>query len=142
MVSCEFVFYQCHNLKFVDLSYFDMSNVTNFRSMFEDCRSLIGVNTSSVTTSLLDKVYIGNLFRNCWELRYVSLDFINAHHVIDYRDSFSYCESLAAISFPGFDIAESSETWLEDGISICDCGKLKLLYCIAEKDLHAFVINK
>ena len=43
------IFYQCYNLKYLDLSSFDTSAVTNMPVMFKGCNSLVYIKLNSFT---------------------------------------------------------------------------------------------
>lgn len=96
--TVEYMFYQAHALKGVDLSNWDFSETTSFKNMFRDCPSL-GMDTGSVTfgtNTILKKVttFEGMLY-DCssltdeklvsmisnWNLNGSSINFSNANNV-------------------------------------------------------------
>ena len=68
------MFMNCINLKELDLSNFNTSNVTNMQSMFYQCRRLEDLNLGSFDTSKLTT--INYIFNNCISLK--NLDIRNA----------------------------------------------------------------
>ena len=63
VTNMEYMFYNCNNLKTLDLSNFNISSLTNMRSMFYDCNNLISLDLSNFNTSSVTNMEY--LFYNC-----------------------------------------------------------------------------
>ena len=50
--DCGFMFFKCKNLKYIDLSNFNTTNVTNMERIFCCCENLIELNLSNITQKM------------------------------------------------------------------------------------------
>ena len=66
------LFYHCNSLTSLDLSYFDISKVTNTWEMFSNCISLYSLNLANFNTSQV--VEMLKMFSNCTKLIYINLE--------------------------------------------------------------------
>jgi surface protein len=87
-------------LKRIDLTNFDMSNVINMDSMFEGCTSLEDVILTGVNTENLKSM--NYLFKNCKNLKEVDLSPINSHNVENMTSLFEGCENINSINISSF----------------------------------------
>ena len=58
----------CNSLTSLDLSNFNLQNVTHFVSMFSDCNSLSSLNLSNFNTQ--NVIHMGSIFSKCNSLIY------------------------------------------------------------------------
>ena len=87
-------------LKRIDLTNFDMSNVINMDSMFEGCTSLEDVILTGVNTENLKSM--NYLFKNCKNLKEVDLSPINSENVENMTSIFEGCENINSINISSF----------------------------------------
>lgn len=98
-------FYDCTNLKTIDLKGLDTSKVEDMAWMFGGCSSLIsldlrGFNTSNVTN-------MNCMFRDCSSLKSLNVNDFNTANVIDFGHLFDGCSSLTSIDLSGFDTSNA-----------------------------------
>ncbi len=106
MVDGEFqswdvgMFEGCTNLKSVNMSGLNTSNVTNMNSMFKGCTSLESVDLSGWNTSKVKKY--SNMFYNCRSLTKLDLSSFTINSEVSEYDGFiSGCSKLDYIKTPG-----------------------------------------
>ena len=63
LTNLEAVFFECRNLKELDLSSWDVSNVKNFNNMFKGCRQLEKLNIS--TWKISPDANTTDMFKDC-----------------------------------------------------------------------------
>ena len=56
------MFDKCYSLEKIDLSMFDIRNVTDIRSFFEDCKSLTEIDLSNFNGTKLDSLRSSRMF--------------------------------------------------------------------------------
>ncbi|MCI8486287.1 MAG: BspA family leucine-rich repeat surface protein [Clostridia bacterium] len=79
----------CVFLKKIDLTGFNMENVTNMKFMFYDCVSLVDLNVSNLKTSkVTDMSY---MFKNCQSLQIIDLRSFDTHNVTNMDAMFGNC---------------------------------------------------
>jgi surface protein len=66
------MFYNCKNLKTLDISSFDTSSVSSLQYMFSGCENLVSLDLSNFNLSSAQR--INNMFSNCKSLVYLNLD--------------------------------------------------------------------
>ena len=117
--DCSHIFYGCKNLIDINLSSFNVSNVTNMDGMFEGCRSLMSLSgISEWDTSNVEGMR--SMFCGCYSLK--SLPDISKWNISNVRSMgwlFLYCESL--ISLP--DISKwntSNVIWMHSMFDGCE----------------------
>ncbi len=103
------LFYNFRNVKSIDLTYLDTSNVTNLSSMFDSCSSLISLDLSGFDTSNVTDM--SSMFFNCSSLTNITFgENFDTSNVTDMSSMFSYCRSLANITFgENFDISNVTD---------------------------------
>ena len=91
--SCEKLFEACINIKEIDLSRFDTSEVTSMASMFSECRSLETIDFSNInTTSVRD---MSMMFYHCIKISTLDLSMfetpqLQSMNSMFYEDYFIY----------------------------------------------------
>lgn len=89
------------NLTEIDgLENLNVSNATNFTSMFEDCASLETIDLSALDLS--NALIVDGIFRGCQELKSVDLSSINTN-VSSMYEMFANCYSLIEVDLSRFD---------------------------------------
>jgi surface protein len=106
------------HLTSLDLSNFDSSNVTNMRSMFEDCRNLTSIDLSNFDTSNVGNTYA--MFSGCRSLTTLDLTSFDTSKVINMSYMFYNCPRLTTIK--GVIDMKSCEYY---GNMFTNCNKLR-----------------
>ena len=102
--NCEDMFSDLTNLKEVDLSNFDGTEITSMNFMFWDCINLVSVNFSNLKTpSLID---MGGLFSGCNSLLSADLSYLDTSSVINMGSMFSECISLTSVNLSNLDTSK------------------------------------
>ena len=110
------------NLKEIDLTYFDTSNVTNMWCLFQCCEDLekiIGLenfDTSSVEN-------MRNIFNKCYKLQFLNLSSFDRSNVTTMHGMFQYCKSLTELDVSNFDTSNAENM----GLMFSNCHKLQSL---------------
>ena len=145
--STNDMFHDCINIKEIDLSQFDLSQVTRMSAMFMNCYSLDNVifpnfDTSSLgaigslfynCTSLIsldlsnfntaNLVYSNAVFYNCYNLQSLNLSNFVTEKVTTFSHMFNNCCSLISINFQNLDMTSVNKT-----INMfCNCSNLRYL---------------
>ena len=98
--TLECLFENITQLKKIDLTNFDMSDVTNIDSMFSGCTSLEDIILSGVDTRNLKSM--NYLFKNCKNLKEVDMSSINSQKLDNMSSPFSGCENILSINLSSF----------------------------------------
>lgn len=98
------MFYGCSSLEGLDLSNLDTSSVTDMRSMFKGCTSIEGLDLSSIDTSQVTTMY--NMFNACSSLKSLNLSGIDTSRVTNMCSMFYGCSSLEDLDLSGFDTSQ------------------------------------
>ncbi|SDB21927.1 BspA family leucine-rich repeat surface protein [Butyrivibrio sp. INlla16] len=99
--STKNMFYNCRNLKFVDLSTCDTSNVTDMTSMFEGCEKLKSVKLGNFKTSKVTS--FRRMFYGCERLENLTLRSFDTSNASDMRGMFGKCRNLKELDVSTFD---------------------------------------
>ncbi len=98
--SCSDLFIGCDCLKEVDLSGVDMSNVTNYESMFYGCESIEKIRFGDGFDACM-ALNIDNMFYGCKKLNELDFEHFNSGKLLKLEDVFSGCESIESIDLSG-----------------------------------------
>ena len=102
LTDCSRMFYGLSNIKEIDLSYFDFSQVTEMTFMFRNCYNLEYIKFSN---NINNKVIVREmlyLFENCISLKNLDLSNFNTTLLTSMMYTFSNCISLTSLNFNGF----------------------------------------
>lgn len=66
VVNTILMFYGCRNLRHIDTSDWNMSNVTNMALMFANCQNIKSIDTSNWETN--NAIEMTGMFANCYKL--------------------------------------------------------------------------
>lgn len=99
--SCERMFYNCNKLTDLDLSNFDVSQVTNMSNMFYSCTQLINLDLSSFNTSNVTD--FNNMFYMCDRLINLDLSSFDTSQAKNMNYMFAYCRTLTSLDLSSFD---------------------------------------
>ena len=84
--DCGYMFYNCDNLKSIDLSLFDTKNVTDMNNMFSGCSELKNIDLSSFDTKNVTDM--NNMFNFCWNLQNINLSSFKGKNNINIKNIF------------------------------------------------------
>ena len=99
--SCYRMFYNCEDIKTMNLSNFNSSEVTTMKEMFYSCSSLVSLNLSNLITSNVKNM--GSMFKECVALSGLDLSFFDTSQV-EYMDNMFYrCRNLSSLDLSSFD---------------------------------------
>ena len=104
--DCGLMFYDLTNLKEVDLSNFDGTEVKSMSYMFGDCIYLESVNFTNLKTPSL--IEIGGLFSGCYSLLSTDLSCLDTSSVNNMASMFSDCTSLTSVNLSNLDTSKVS----------------------------------
>ena len=85
-------FYQCSNLETIDLTNLDTSNVTNMSRMFSGCQYLTDIDLSSFDTS--NVMNMPSMFMDCSGLTSLDLSSFDTSNVRNMQYMFGWCNTL------------------------------------------------
>ena len=100
--KCNGMFYNCQNLKYIDLSSFDTRNVKSMDSMFYRCWNLENINLSSIVTK--NVTTLNRMFYDCVNLKSIDLSCFDTRNVASLYEMFFDCCHLKSIDLSSFDI--------------------------------------
>ena len=101
ITNMENMFGYCSNITTVDVSNWDTSNVTDMNSMFVDCRNLTTLDVSSWNTSNVTDM--NSMFSSCNKLITVDVSNWNTSNVTDMGSMFSGCGKLTTLDISNWD---------------------------------------
>ncbi len=97
----SYMFYQCTNLKKVDLSGFNTSNVEDMNHMFNCCFELTDLDLSSFDTK--NTKDMSGMFSGCQAITSLDLSHFDTKKVTDMSRMFCVCENLVSLDISSFD---------------------------------------
>lgn len=101
------------NLKKVDISTFDTTNVTGMLGMFADCNSLTEINFGdSFTTSKVTRME--GMFINCQSLTEIDLSNFDTSKATEMYGMFAGCTSLKKLDLSNFDMSQCANAFYDD----------------------------
>ena len=89
------LFYNCTNLRTLDLSNFDTTNVHSMYNMFNNCQSLTSLDISNFNT--INLTDMSSMFYGCYSLATLDLSNFNTSKVTDMSSMFYECDSLTTV---------------------------------------------
>ena len=132
VTSCYLMFCCLNNIKEVDLSNFDFSNVITIASMFHKCSNIEKITFGNMNTSSLKTMYavfyelpklvsldlsqfdtshvtnMESLFNRCTNLMSINLSNFDTSKVTNFRSFFYGCENLTSIDISHFDTSNAT----------------------------------
>ena len=102
LTNCSYMFYGLSNIKEIDLSYFDFSQVTDMTFMFQKCYNLEYIKFNN---SIENKIIVRDMlymFENCISLKSLDLSNFDASLLTSMMYTFSNCISLTSLNINGF----------------------------------------
>lgn len=89
------MFLGCSSLESLDLSSFDISNVTDMNNMFYGCTNLKDINLSNFNSEYITSIY--KMFVGCSNLTTLDISSLNINDDISCEGMFSECNKLNGI---------------------------------------------
>jgi uncharacterized repeat protein (TIGR02543 family) len=121
ITNMSYMFADCNNLTTLNLSEFDTSEVTNMSYMFSGCISLISLDITSFNTGEVSDM--ARMFRSCSNLTTLDLSKFNTSKVTNMAYMFSNCAKLISLDLSSFDT--SAVNTIDDMFD--GCNNLKIV---------------
>ena len=122
VTTMEYMFYNCSALQTLDLSNFNTANVTTMAFMFYNCASLTTLDFSNFNTENVTDMYA--TFCYCTALTTLDLSNFNTANVTTMEDMFNGCTALTTLDLSNFNTANI--TTMETMFS--NCTQLTTIY--------------
>ena len=100
LTDCYWMFNNLKNILYIDLSSFDISEVTNFRYMFYGCHSLTSIVFGKFYTS--KAANMESIFEQCKSLVELDLSMFNTNSVTNMASMFCDCSNLTSLDLSNF----------------------------------------
>ena len=100
--NCSNMFYNCKNIKILDLSSLSTKNITNMSNMFYNCEKLTYINFSNFNTENVTNM--SGLFSRCSNLQNIDLSFFNTKNVTNISNMFNCCDKLDKLKLSNLNI--------------------------------------
>lgn len=108
VTDMSFMFYECKNLKNLNLSKFNTKSVTNMSNMFKECKALESLDLSNFETENVTNME--SMFDCCTQLKTLTLsDKFNTQKVTSMRTMFCFCANIKSLNLSGFDTKEVTD---------------------------------
>ena len=105
VTNMDYFTLQCKDeLKTLDLSSLDTSQVTSMIELFYECGDLEEINLTNVNTSNVTKMT--SMFYNCYNLTSLDVSNFDTSNVTSMDNMFSGCESLTSLDLTNFDTSK------------------------------------
>ena len=101
VISMIEAFFQCNKLEEINLTNVDTSNVTDMSMMFCICSNLTSLDVSNFDTSNVTNM--NNMFSLCSNLTSLDVSNFNTSNVTDMNSMFSKCKGLTSLDVSNFD---------------------------------------
>ena len=114
----------CRLLETIDLSSWDLSNVSNIQNMFNDCGNIRSVDLGNIFTSATANINMSNTFQYCYSLESISdiISNIPANKTVSLAGTYNYCYSLTSV----IDLSGLTITALNSAFN--NCKEIKEIY--------------
>ena len=97
--NCSYMFNKCNNIKSIDLSSFDSSDVIDMSYMFNECTDLKEIKFENVSTENVKDM--NHMFNGCSNLDMIIFpESFNTENVENMSFMFNSCQNLFGINFP------------------------------------------
>ena len=104
IANINYLFKDCYDIKEIDMSNFDFSEVTNMESLFSNCISLTSINLYNIDTSKVANME--KMFYNSSSLLNIDLSYFNTSNVETMNYMFYSCVALSSINLSNFDTSK------------------------------------
>ena len=100
ITSCSNMFKGVTDIKSIDLSEFDTSQVIDMSYMFSECTKLESLNLQNLKLSAVEN--LNSMFNSCYSLREIDLSNLDASHVTTMAGMFYRCTGITSINLSNF----------------------------------------
>ena len=100
-------FYQCRNLTSIDLTNVNTSNVTNMSAMFGECSNLTSLDVSNFDTSNVTSMAL--MFSYCPNLTSLDVSNFDTSNVTNMSAMFGECSNLTSLDVSNFDTSNVTD---------------------------------
>ena len=107
--TCGGLFEEMKNLKAIDVSGLDTSDVTDMWGMFRNCKSLTYLNISGLDTSKVESM--ASMFWGCVNLTEIDVSGFDTSNVTDFAAMFVNCPMLKSLDVSGFDTSKCTHMY-------------------------------
>ena len=102
--DCSYMFYDCENLRNINLSSFNAQDVTDMNHMFSRCYNLLSVNLLRLNTKNVKNM--SHMFSDCQSLKTIDLSAFNTENVENMNGMFYYCLLLEKVNVSRFNTSK------------------------------------
>ena len=114
-LDMKWMFYGCHELRELDVSSFDTSEVTIMQAMFRGCHKLKELDVSNFETSKVKN--FAQMFHACFAIEYLDVSNFDTSRADNMGSMFGACSVLRYVDVSGFDM--SNVTTVEQMFNYC-----------------------
>lgn len=122
VMNMAFMFSNLRGLRSLDITGLDTSKVRSMRGMFYGCEALSELDISSLDTSSSDTLDF--MFHSCKSLTKIDLSSFDTSKVTNMYGMFNSCSSLTSLDLSGFDLTKAKYV----GYMFAYCSNLKTVY--------------
>ena len=97
IVNMEDMFYECNEIRSIDISRLKTNKVTSFSRIFYNCYKLEHLNLGQIYTSSLKNNGLEKIFYNCKSLKYIDLSEFETSSITSMDSLFYGCENLESV---------------------------------------------
>ena len=132
------MFEDCSKLTTLDLSNWNVSNGTNFEYMFDGCYKLTTLNLTrwQVTNKCTE---LNRMFMDCYKLKSINVSNWNVSNVTDFWGMFSGCEALTILDLSGWQITNKCKDFT---YMFYNCTNLKTIKINSSWDISNISISE
>ena len=105
--SCSNMFNGVTNIKSIDLSEFDTSQVTDMSNMFRGCTSLESLNLQNLKLSAAET--LDSMFHSCVSLKEIDFSNLDASRVTTMYGMFNGCSSMTSINLSNLELGSVTD---------------------------------
>lgn len=98
------MFYDCKQIKTIDLSIMDTSEVTNMQEMFRHCNAATVIDTSNFNTSAVTNM--SYMFHDCYEMKSFDVSNFDTSNVTNMTNMFWVCRNCKTFNVSSFNTSK------------------------------------
>ena len=119
VTSMENMFGNCYNLEKINFGYINTSSVVNMKWLFYKCIHLLSLDVSNFNTS---KVFtMQGMFYNCSSLPSINISNFNTSNIKSFHTFLYKCKELTSIDLSSFNTSKATDMTA----MFCDCSNLR-----------------
>ena len=109
-ISMSYMFYNCTNLKFIEMDSNPRHNISDMKYMFYNCISLESINLEKFSTGNENDIDLSHMFYNCYSLTSIQFNQYS-FGVNNMKNMFYNCSSLTSINLDIFFTVSSNNNF-------------------------------